>query len=59
MSAYFFKKASLEFQTIYIREGLCIVIYLCINNAFGTGTLANLSCRKFARARQENGSDQP
>lgn len=35
-----------------------IIIYLCIGNAYGTGTLANMTCGEFSRARQENGSYQ-
>ena len=38
----------MEFQTICNREGLYIIVYLCIGNASRTGTLANMTCREFA-----------
>ena len=33
---------------MYIREALYIIIYLCIDNASRTGTLANMTYREFA-----------
>ena len=33
---------------MYIREALYITIYLCIDNASRTGTLANMTYREFA-----------
>ena len=35
-----------------------IIIYLCIENAYRTGTSTNMTCSEFPRARQENGSYQ-
>ena len=33
-----------------------IIMYLCINNASRTGALANMTCREFSKATNENGS---